>query len=117
MQHYKIKLYWGLLSQAGKRFAREEEVPLDYQYGDNGEVALHVVKCQEGCCVGTSFESLFAGVSGWNRDLKQKVGVSQPTVLRTRNSHMGIIDHCNWLVGKNAIGVREKVVVGTLHKL
>jgi len=67
---------------------------------------------------GTSFETvnLFAAISGWNRDLNQKLGLTQPTVLRTRNSQVGGIDHCNWLVGKNAIGVREKVL-GILHRL
>jgi len=73
--------------------------------------------CQEGCHAGTSFESRFAAVSGWNRDLNQKFGKAQPTVLRTRNSIVGGIDHCNWFVRQNAIGIREKVILGTLHKL
>jgi len=73
--------------------------------------------CQDGCHAGSGFESPFAAVSGWNRDLNQKLGISQPTVLRTCNSSVGGIDHCNRFVGKNAIGIREKVILGTLHRL
>jgi hypothetical protein len=34
----QIEFYWGLLSQATKRSAEEEEVAFDYQYDHNGEV-------------------------------------------------------------------------------
>jgi hypothetical protein len=38
MWHNEIEFYWRLLSQASKRFAREEDVAFEYQYDPNGEV-------------------------------------------------------------------------------
>jgi hypothetical protein len=38
MWHSKIELYRRLLSEASKRYAKEEQVAFDYQYDYNGEV-------------------------------------------------------------------------------
>jgi hypothetical protein len=60
--------------------------------------------------IGTNFDTIdpLAAVARWNRGMKQKVGISQSRDLKTYNSHMGGVDHHEWLVGQYAIGVRGK---------
>jgi hypothetical protein len=40
---------------------------------------------------------------------------TKPTVLKTFNSHVQGVDHNDWLVGKYATGVKEKLVLGTTY--
>jgi hypothetical protein len=49
-----------------------------------------------------------AAVVSWSMFIKHKVGISQtPTngVLKTKNSHVGGVDHHNWLVGRCATSI------------
>ena len=71
-RHCKLESYWWLLSQASKNFAMEEQGACDYYYDCNGEVFFVWWNGKRCVTTGTTFESHFAMVCGWSRELKQK---------------------------------------------
>lgn len=64
--------------------------------------------------IGTNSETIspLAPVNRRNRDLKQNMGISKPTVLKTSNSQMGGVDHHDSLVRTYTISVRGKSGAG-----
>jgi hypothetical protein len=90
--------------KSSKELKKQDRGTFDYQYGRNGEVLF--VRWNNDICVtiGINFDIIdpLAAVTRWNR------GISQPRVLKTYRSHMGSVNHHDWLVGKYAIDVRGK---------
>lgn len=90
-------------SNQAKNLQKEDRGAFDDRYDHNGKVLFVWWNNKRCVTLRTSLETinLFATVSMWKQDLKQTAGISQPTVLKIRNSHMvGAVDHRDWLVGK-----------------
>lgn len=75
-----------------KELKEQERRTFDYQHCRNGEIVFVWLNDNKVVSIDTNFDTinLLAAFIGWNRFMKQKVGVPQPLVLKSYNSHTGM---------------------------
>ena len=85
----------------------------DSRFDSENEIFVVRWKDNKSVALASNFDRIkpLATTKRWSKELKEKVSIPQPVMIKNYNKYMGGVDHHDWLFEKYRIAIRGKVVL------